>query len=242
MSVSGFFDSHKDDYHRLISRCVPRYAEMLWALLDYLPQSLDVSDILELGCGTGNLSLRLAERFPDARIHLVDISAEMQDECRQRLGSSDRFVLEAADFRDLDYEPSAFDLVVSSISLHHLESCEKQVLFRSIHGWLRPHGIFSYSDQFSGETPDLYERHMQNWKREANALGSTSDDWDVWMQHQAEFDHHDSLPDQIDWLRDAGFPTVDCPWRFLLWTVLQARKCPPDDASSSGRHRTDNGR
>lgn len=207
----------------------------LWALLDYLPESLDVTELLELGCGTGNLSVRLAERFPDARIRLVDISAELQDECRERLGSSDRFVFETMDFRDLDYAPSSFDLVVSSISLHHLESAGKQVLFGRVNDWLRPHGIFSYSDQFSGVTPDLYERHMQNWKREANALGSTSDDW---MQHQAEFDHHDSLPDQIDWLREAGFQTVDCPWRFLLRTVLQARKLQSRDNSFSGRHAT----
>ena len=36
----------------------------------------------------------------------------------------------------------------------------------------------------------------------------------------------DALIDQIDWLREAGFSVVDCPWRYLLWSVIQARKTP----------------
>jgi len=54
--------------------------------------------------------------------------------------------------------------------------------------------------------------------------GSTEDEWQMWMQHQTEHDFHDTLSDQMAWLRDAGFETVDCVWRYLLWSVVQARK------------------
>jgi len=222
-SVREFFDSHSGEYGGLIERCVPRYGEMLWALLDCIPEA-PRRDVLELGCGTGNLSVLLASEFPDAHIRLVDISPEMQKQCRARLGSSDRFDFETADFRELDYPPASFDLVISTIALHHLDSPAKAELFRRIHGWLRDDGVFTYSDQFAGATPDLYEWHMANWKREATSLGATEDEWNAWMRHQDEHDYHDPLLSQVDWLRDAGFVTIDCPWRFLLWTVVQARK------------------
>lgn len=222
--VEEFFDCLTDDYAEAIERCFPRYREMLWALVDYLPPSLIVKDVLELGSGTGNLSVLLSERYPRATIHLVDVSAESLAVCRRRLGDDARFQYHTRDFRDLSFPAGQFDLVTSSIAIHHLTSGEKQTLFTKIFSWLTPHGVFAYADQHAGATDDLYQRHIDHWRAAAIGAGSTQQEWEMWMQHQADHDHHDILTDQIDWLRTAGFEVVDCPWRYLLWTVLQARK------------------
>ncbi len=223
-TVDQFFDCLTDDYAGAIERCFPRYREMLWALLDYLPADLTVKEILELGSGTGNLSVLLAEKYPAATIHFVDLSADSLAVCRNRLGDDARFQYHTQDFRELRFEDGQFDLVASSIAVHHLTSPEKQALFANILRWLNPQGIFAYADQHAGATEDLYRRHMDHWKAAAIGAGSTGKEWEMWMQHQADHDHHDSLTEQIDWLRNAGFNVVDCPWRYLLWTVLQARK------------------
>ena len=223
-SVGRFFDGLSDDYTSAIERCFPRYREMLWAILNYLPDNLHVDSILELGSGTGNLSVLLAESFPEATIRLVDLSGESIDVCRERLGEDSRFLYEQKDFRELIYQPSTFDLVTSNISLHHLTSAEKRTLFQHCHSWLRPNGLLAFADQFSGGTSDISTRHNENWKRISLEAGSTEEEWKMWMQHQDEHDHHDSLTAQLAWLTDAGFSVVDCPWRYLLWTVIQARK------------------
>ncbi len=44
------------------------------------------------------------------------------------------------------------------------------------------------------------------------------------MDHQRDHDFHDPLHSQMDWLQKAGYKEVDCTWRYLLWTVIQARK------------------
>ncbi len=98
-SVDQFFDALTPEYAAAIERCFPRYREMLWALLDYLPADLRVNRILELGSGTGNLSVLLAEKYPDATIDLVDVSSESLDVCRSRLGSDARFRFRPIDFR-----------------------------------------------------------------------------------------------------------------------------------------------
>ena len=223
-SVDEFFDALTDEYAAVIERCFPRYREMLWALLDYLPPGFQPRRVLELGAGTGNLSVLLAERFPEAEIHFVDIAGESLLSCRQRLGEQERFHFHPVDFRDLEFSPSEFEFVTSSIAVHHLQANEKQRLFQAIHRWLSPDGIFAYADQHAGATTDLSEQHIANWKSISMKAGSTEEEWAMWMRHQSEHDFHDTLTDQLNWIEEAGFPLVDCPWRYLLWTVVQARK------------------
>ena len=229
MTTSGqspreFFEEISAQYTAAIDRCVPRYREMLWAILHYLPTGWTPTRILELGCGSGNLSELLCRRFPGTSIRLVDFSGRLLQECSGRLSEFGNLEYQEEDFRSLRFDPGSFDLVVSSISLHHLTDREKAELFKKVVAWLGDGGVFSYSDQFAGATDDLYARQMADWKERAKALGATVEEWAAWMEHQEAHDHHATLTDQIDWLREAGFESIDCVWRYLLWTVVQARK------------------
>jgi len=222
--VGLFFDALSDDYTKAIERCFPRYREMLWALVDYLPADRSFGSVLELGCGTGNLSVAIHDAFPKASLRVVDLSQNSLDLCQTRLETCDGLVCEQNDFGTVEYSKGSFDLVVSSIAIHHLDSSAKQSLLKRIHDWLTEDGVLCFADQCAGANEELNTRHMENWKQLSIKAGSSETEWDMWMQHQAECDHHDTLPDQLDWLRDAGFTTIDCPWRFLLWTVIQASK------------------
>lgn len=223
-SSQEFFDEISAEYTAAIDRCVPRYREMLWALLHYLPPDWSPRTILELGCGSGNLSQLLCSRFPEARIQLVDFSAKLIEQCRSRLPEDATVEFLQEDFRSLAFAPGSFSLVVSTISLHHLTHSEKAELFGNVFGWLEDDGIFTYSDQFAGVTDDLYARQMADWKAQSDQLGASAAEWEAWMEHQESHDYHATLIDQIDWLRQAGFATIDCTWRYILWTILQARK------------------
>ena len=121
-------------------------------------------------------------------------------------------------------EPQTFDLVVSSIAIHHLLDKEKYDLFDNIHHWLRPGGVLAFSDQYAGTTQDLYQKHIKQWQQEAFDRGLGQKDWDQWMEHQQEHDFHVPLHIQIQWLQQIGYGSVDCTWRYLLWTVLHAQK------------------
>jgi malonyl-CoA O-methyltransferase len=70
--------------------------------------------LLEIGCGTGFLSLRMAEAFPEARLILTDIAPTMIARCRARLG-------QRPDYKVMDGERpegliGPFDLIVSSLA------------------------------------------------------------------------------------------------------------------------------
>ena len=176
-SPREFFEEISAEYTAAIDRCVPRYREMLWAILHYLPTGWTPRRILELGCGSGNLSELLCRRFPGASIRLVDFSGSLLRECSGRLSEFGNLEYREEDFRRLRFDPGSFDLVVSSISLHHLTDREKAEFFRGVFGWLDDGGIFSYSDQFAGVTDDLYARQMADWRERAKALGATAEEW-----------------------------------------------------------------
>jgi len=223
-SSQQFFDNLSPRYTRMIRRVVPRYEEMLWALLYYLPEDFAPKRILELGCGTGNLSALLIRKYPQAELTLVDISREQLNACRERFPGNDRLHFLQSDFRELPTRAGHYDLVVSSIAIHHLPDPDKAELFKHIYQQLKHGGLCAYSDQFGGSTPDLYAKHMQRWEEWARQQEVPQEEWDTWMEHQRESDFHAPLPEQMRWLQEAGFTSIDSPWRYLLWTVIQARK------------------
>ncbi len=223
-SVENFYDNLSREYTGLISKCVPRYGELLFNMFCYLPPDLRPERILDLGCGTGNLTEQIRLQFPDAEITAVDISAEILKECRSRFTGDQRIAYVQADFRNLPFEPGSFDLVMSSIAIHHIEDPDKSTLYRRLHTLLKPGGIFVFADQTRGITDDIYAKHMERWKEAAFRLGSTQENWDMWMAHQQAHDHHTPVVWHLDELRESGFQQVDVLWKNIMWLVAWARK------------------
>ena len=221
-----FYDSIADEYTDAVRRCVPRYDEMLSALFAYLPEDFSPGDVLELGCGTGNLTIRINERFPNAKVMAVDLSGESLKVCRSRL-CNPNVRLVRADLRELDFQRESFNLVVSSIAIHHLRDDEKEELFGKLYHWLTDDGIFTFSDQFRGEAEHIYRAHILRWEDALKENGFDESEWNTWMEHQKEHDHHATLSYHYGWLRKAGFKVVDCTWRYLLWATLYAQKAEP---------------
>lgn len=214
-----YFGSLVARYDSLIRRAVPRYDELLARTVEYMPPT--ATRVLELGCGTGNLTAAVAARYPAAELTIVDGSGEMLELARQRLGERPLVCVEAR-FEDLALEPGAYDLVTSSIALHHV--VDMAGLFRRLHGALRPGGHLVYADQMRG-TSDAHhalnvERMHDFWRLPGHLDAAEREGLDA---HAAEHDHYVSVPDQLAWLADAGFRDGDCVWRNWLWGIVTAR-------------------
>ena len=222
-TTEEFYDELAKNYNDVIVRCAPRYEEMLDMLFYYLPSDLEPCRVLELGCGTGNLTKKLLEQFPNASVTAVDVSAEILAVAERQLAGSD-VTLVNQDFAELDLDEGGFDLVVSSIAIHHITDEQKQDLFLKLFDLIVPGGVFTYCDQFRGENAHLYDDHMKLWDTYAKRNGVSDEEWQMWMEHQEDHDHHATLGEQMSWLSISGFDNVDCTWRHVLWTILTSRK------------------
>jgi SAM-dependent methyltransferase len=106
--------------------------------------------IVDLGCGTGQISLPLATR--GARVLAVDVSPAMvrrlESQARgQGTGSLDGLVMP---IEELVLPAQSVDLVVSSYALHHLRDADKARLVSAAYGWLRPGGRLVVADMMFG--------------------------------------------------------------------------------------------
>ncbi len=223
-SASDYFGSMVESYDSLIRRGVPRYDEMLERLVDYLPRA--ASSVLELGCGTGNLSLALAARYPAAQLTFVDAAPEMIDVTRARLaakyaGESARFSFACERFETFAAAAGAFDLVASSISLHHV--VEKGRLYARVRELLAEGGTFRFSDQLRGETDEIHDLNWTRWLEFCRAEGNC-DEAEVagLLEHAAAHDHYTPLSEQFRLLTEAGFTKLDCVWRNWIWGIVIA--------------------
>ena len=76
--------------------------------------------VLDIGTGPGHLLVALGRRRPDLDLTGVDVSADMIDVAARRLGGfGDRARAVTGDAGALPFPDEAFDLVVTSFSLHH---------------------------------------------------------------------------------------------------------------------------
>jgi trans-aconitate 2-methyltransferase len=93
--------------------------------------------LLDLGCGDGKLSARIAERLPRGAVLGVDASASMVAYARQQFGSRLNLRFEVADARRLDFD-ARFDHLVSFNALHWVP--EQELALRGMLRALKPGG------------------------------------------------------------------------------------------------------
>jgi tRNA (cmo5U34)-methyltransferase len=221
-TASDYFGAMADSYDALIERAVPRYREMTDRLTEYLPRS--ATRILDLGCGTGNLTLRLAANHPAAAITAVDAAPEMTALTAERMGAAgaaDRLRTIIGRFEDLSFPAGSFDLVTSCISLHHVR--DKADLYRRIHGWLVPGGTFRFADQLRGGTEELHSINWARWLEFCRRPGGCSEaEVQSLLDHAAAHDHYTPLAEHFGLLSGAGFAGLDCVWRNWIWGIVTA--------------------
>jgi ubiquinone/menaquinone biosynthesis C-methylase UbiE len=84
--------------------------------------------VLDVGTGPGVLLVELAARRPDLRLTGVDLSADMVAAATRNLAPfGERARAQVADVTSLPFPDRSFDLIVSSLSLHHWDYPEAAV-------------------------------------------------------------------------------------------------------------------
>lgn len=98
--------------------------------------------VLDVGCGTGTLTLALAQRAgPTGRTEGVDASAEMIAAAQQKANHQQipvRFQVAAA--QALPYPDETFDAVATSLMIHHLPAADRIGVLKQMLRVLRPGG------------------------------------------------------------------------------------------------------
>jgi SAM-dependent methyltransferase len=102
--------------------------------------------VLDLGCGIGNILIALAERIDFVHPPVgVDVSPDLIRIGEQEVakaGHQDRIQLQVAPATRLPFDDGAFDVVLTSHVLKHLDDDALRTSFREVARVLRPGGRF----------------------------------------------------------------------------------------------------
>ena len=130
---------------------------------------------LDIGCGNGALTVRLAQRYPAARITGLDYWGKNWDYsqrvCEQNAkiaGVTERVVFQKGSASALPFEDGFFDLAVSNLTFHEVsDTADKRQVLREALRVVRPGGKFAFQDLFLVKTiygkPDELVSLVKSW-------------------------------------------------------------------------------
>ncbi len=225
MTVGQAFDRSVAYYDNWIRTALPGYDAIFAAALDMLPFSNDAPlRVLDLGAGTGLFSQHVVGEFPLAHFTLYDLAPKMLALAAERFREcAGQFEFVEKDFRLLA-SAEMFDVVISSLSIHHLTANEKRQLFAAIFRSVRTGGVFVNVDQIKAPSPEMQQFYWERWLADVRAKGADEAQIQASIQRRTDYDQDDTLIHQLSWLSDAGFASVDCVYKDFFMGVFYARK------------------
>ncbi|MCQ2054157.1 MAG: class I SAM-dependent methyltransferase [Fibrobacter sp.] len=178
--------------------------------------------IYDLGSGTGLLAGFWYEHFPKANYVLVDVAEEMLAVAKKRFDG-----LSNVEYRTCDYSEAlpegVPDVVMSALSIHHLEHEQKKSLFKKIYAVLPSGGLFVNYDQFCLDDATLDSAVNDYWLKEILASGLSDLELNRW-QERKKLDRECSIAAETAWLKGAGFESVECVYAKGKFGVICAKK------------------
>jgi tRNA (cmo5U34)-methyltransferase len=187
-----------------LGREIPHRREAEGLLLEALPER--VERVLDLGTGDGRLLRLVLNHHPGAHGIGLNVSTPMLHRACERFNDAPTVELHRHDLADPLSVEGTFDAIVSGLAIHHLEHDRKRSLFAEAHHLLAPRGVFLNLDLAASPTPELHRRFRE-------AIGRTEDD---------PSDRLAPLEDQLAWLREAGFESVDCRFKWMELALFLA--------------------
>jgi len=109
-------------------------------------------DILDLGCGDGALTARLAELVPHGSVLGIDSSAGMIASAREHQQPNLSFRL--MDIGEIDFA-RAFDVIFSNATLHWVK--DHRNLLARVHRALTPNGVARFNFAADGNCAEFFE-------------------------------------------------------------------------------------
>ncbi|MEM9671271.1 MAG: methyltransferase domain-containing protein [Cyclobacteriaceae bacterium] len=210
----------------------PEQQRIIGELIAPLPS---LANIIDLGCGAGLLSYHLLEKYSQAIVYGYDGSPTMLTQSTEQAGAyqnrfrTQQFDLAATGWRQFSFPVHA---VVSSLLIHHLDDAGKQQLYRDIYQALAPGGSLYIADIVQPASSAGFEIAAQQWDkyvREQHHPDSyqvfIKDHWNYFAYPDEDpIDQPSTLPDQLLWLQEAGFLSVDVYWMFSGHAIFGGRK------------------
>ena len=222
--VFEHFNGEAEVFDSGILRSVPHYDEMIQAIIDFLPFDNNARiDLVDIGTGTGNIAYNLKKAFPNSRLVCLDLAPKMLEVAKEKLAGLDGVEFVEADAATHKFDRK-FDAIVSSLTLHHLETDkDKHAFHKKAYQSLKKGGMFINADIVKAPDADMQEIFLKKWKTYITNASSKKFAEDRYRKYLAE-DRPAVLLNEIASLKKVGFKSVEVFWKYYNFAVYGGKK------------------
>ena len=168
-------------------------------------------ELLDIGCGAGNYTLKMLGKIANLNCTLNDLSLPMLQKAKERVAgqTNGTVTIIQDDMRNLDLPDAHYDIVLAAATLHHLrDDTDWELMFRKIYRALKPCGSFWISDLVTHGSILISNLFRDRFGAYLETLGGTE-----YRQKVFDYIDHEDTPRSLNYqlalLHKVGFSTVE---------------------------------
>ncbi|WP_290703899.1 methyltransferase domain-containing protein, partial [Ferroplasma sp. Type II] len=161
-SYNEFLSTWESQQNALIEMREQRFSFMMNVIEN---SHSKVDNILDVGCGPGSFTIRLAERFPQARIYSIDYDPVLLRIAKNNVSKyGSRVRILEYDLKGNEWlhaiDDEKFDAIVSTTALHWIPKPNLKSLYKNFYTILKSGGIFMDGDHFRSNNDSEYIQNL----------------------------------------------------------------------------------
>jgi tRNA (cmo5U34)-methyltransferase len=168
-------------------------------------------NILDIGCGAGNYTLKMLTKLPDLNCTLLDLSQPMLDKAYERVSSvsSGEINIIQSDLRNVDLQTNHYDIILAGAVLHHLrDDSDWESVFTKLFNALVPGGCLLISDLIRQDSEILNAYFWEKYGDYLESVGGKDFKSTIFEYIELE-DTPRSLFYQLDLMKKVGFKNME---------------------------------
>jgi tRNA (cmo5U34)-methyltransferase len=169
------------------------------------------TDLLDIGCGAGNYTLKMLSKVSDLNCVLNDLSMPMLQKAKERIlpQTKGTVTLIQDDMRNLKLLDNHFDIILAAATLHHLRDDDDwELMFNKIYKALKPGGSFWVSDLISHHSVIINKLFEDKYSSYLEVLGGPE-----YRQKVMDYVNYEDTPRSLNYqlalLTKVGFSNID---------------------------------
>ncbi|NQX56397.1 class I SAM-dependent methyltransferase [Pedobacter panaciterrae] len=168
-------------------------------------------ELLDIGCGAGNYTLKMLSKIPELNCTLNDLSMPMLERAKKRVSAKTNGKVNVIqdDMRNLDLPDNHFDVVFAAATFHHLRTdADWELVFTKLYIALKPGGSIWISDLITHDSELINKLFQDKYRAYLETLGGPEYAQKV-FDYIAYEDTPRSLGYQLALLSKVGFKEIE---------------------------------
>jgi tRNA (cmo5U34)-methyltransferase len=182
----------------------------------------NAKELLDIGCGAGNYTLKMLTKIPNLNCTLNDLSLPMLERAKERISAqtSGTVTTIQLDMKELDLPAEKFDIILAAATLHHLRTDEDwELVFTKFYKSLKPGGCLWISDLITHDTEPLNTLFQKKYGNYLESLGGSEYRQKVFDYIEYE-DTPRSINFQLNLMQKVGFKDTEVLHKNLCFAAF----------------------